>query len=286
MKTNSLKFRATKQISKDKKITVNIRLNDECKNGHQDFSITGEVTERGRFEMGGCIHEEIEKHFPKFKIFINLHLADYEGIPVYAVENGFYHLRNGFERAEKGQKATFCEYYRVTPQQYDELNKCDNTIQYAVKLDKLGILKQWKEEADKAIKFLEELTGNEFLIDSKKSQYHAPTPEQLKEEEEKQKSGFYTPKAKQERENQKIREKIEEMEEEANKKIESIKKELEIQKMIFLAGGERALDNTIFYNHSNEIKFNWKTYGKQLSPEEIEEIKSKLKLPEGITFKN
>lgn len=286
MKTNSLKFKATKQISKDEKITVNIRLNDECENGHQDFSITGDVTDRGRFSMGGCIHEEIEKHFPEFKIFINLHLCDHEGIPMYAVDNGFYHLRNGFERAEKGQKAEFCEYYRVTPEQFDELNKCENKIQYAVKLDKLGILKQWKEEADKAIKFLEELTGDEFVIDSKKSQYHAPTPEQLKEEEEKQKSGFYTPEAKQERESQKVREKIEEMEEEANKKIESIKKELEIQKLIFLAGGERALDNTIFYNHSNEIKFNWKTYGKQLSPEEIEEIKRKLKLPEGVTFKN
>lgn len=286
MKTNSLKFRATKQIGEDQKITVNIRLNDECKNGHQDFSITGEVTERGRFEMGGCIHEEIEKHFPEFKIFINLHLADHEGIPMYAVENGFYHLTNGFERAEKGQKAAFCEYYRVTPQQYDELLKCENTIQYAVKLDKLGILKQWKKEANKAIKLLEKLTGDEFVVDSKKSQYHAPTPEQLKEEEKKQKSGFYSVEAKQERAKEKVNKKIAEMEEEASKKIEAIKKELEVTKKIFLAGGEKAIDNTIFYTHSNEIKFNWKSYGKQLSPEEIEEIKNKITLPDGVKYQN
>ena len=75
---NDLRFSTSKTVGNET-IYVKIRLNDECKNGHQDFSITGDIYKAGEPKTdsnhicGGCIHEEIEKHFPEFKIFINLH---------------------------------------------------------------------------------------------------------------------------------------------------------------------------------------------------------------------
>ena len=45
------------------KMTISIRLNDECKNGHADFSITADAKEyyNGRWQdsFGGCCHDEI-----------------------------------------------------------------------------------------------------------------------------------------------------------------------------------------------------------------------------------
>ena len=110
MKTNSLKY-STRKVVGNKDITVNIRLNDECKNGHQDFSITGEIYQAGKprndrnMIMAGCCHEEILKYFPQFKIFIDLHLCDYKGIPMHAAANMHYHMNSDKMTIER-----FCKY--------------------------------------------------------------------------------------------------------------------------------------------------------------------------------
>src|SRR6187431_1139451 len=108
--TNDIRFKISKTIGKET-IYVSIRLNDECKNGHQDFSITGNLYEADKPKIdrynicGGCIHDEIIKFYPEFKQFIDLHLSDYEGIPMYAVENGFYHLTQGFNNTKPNNAA-------------------------------------------------------------------------------------------------------------------------------------------------------------------------------------
>src|SRR5688572_841302 len=189
-------------------MTIKIRLNDECKNGHQDFAITADIYEKGKpktdryFICGGCCHDEIIKAKPKLKIFIDLHLCDYKGIPMHAVENGFYHLRNGFNEDKPGSegfKTHFCEYYRITPNQFDALNQCDNKLQYALALQNLGILEQWETQANEGISILEGMTGKKFLVDSKKTQYNEPTPDEIQEEKQKQDSGYYTTEAKEKR---------------------------------------------------------------------------------------
>lgn len=192
MKTNNLKYTETKQINHNGEkcdIIVKIRLNDECKNGHQDFAITGDIYEAGSRSdraciSGGCIHDEILKYFHEFKIFVKLHLSDYSGVPMYAVENGFYHLREGFNNTKptsKNFKKEFCNYYRMTPKQFDVINESCNKLEYAILLQDLGILDNWREQANQAVKELEKLTGNEFLNDSVKCQYVRPKAEDIED---------------------------------------------------------------------------------------------------------
>jgi hypothetical protein len=236
----------------------------------------------------GCIHEDIIKHFPEFEIFVKLHLSDCTGVPLYAIENGFYHLKSGFSKTKPEDptfKADFCDYYRITPEQYEVIKLSQNKLQYALNLQNLGILKQWNDEAQKAIEILEGLTGKEFLNDSIKSQFNAPKPEEIKEEEEKQKTGYYSEGAISERENNKILQKIEEMKQDAQKDINKINVNLDIKIQLLKIGGEKFIDNCIYYDHTKELCFNWRTYGTKLSESEIEKIKSSIVLPEGSTFK-
>ena len=88
----------------NEKIVVEIRLSDPCKNGHDDFSITADIYEqrgaRYYHSSCGCLHDDILKHFPEFQIFVDLHLCDDNGVPMYPVLNNPY---TGFFAVQKGQ---------------------------------------------------------------------------------------------------------------------------------------------------------------------------------------
>jgi len=292
-KTNDLRHTITTTDIEGNPMTIKIRLNDECKNGHQDFSITGDIYQKGKpkidryYLSGGCIHEDILKVMPELQIFVNLHLCDYEGIPMYAVENGFYHLTNGFNKTkieDKTFKIEFCEYYRIDAMQFDVLSTSKNQLQYALLLQSLGILAQWKIEANKAIELMENFTGKTFLVDSVKTQYHAPTLEQINEENKKQLEGYYTIEAENEREKSRQGEILKKLADDRDKAIKKHTNEYEVKKAVLLIGGEKALKNCIFYNHSNELSFNWRNYD-NISNELIEKIKAEIKLPKGCIIK-
>lgn len=76
------------------------------------FSITGDITKpwpcRDNFIAGGCLHEEIQKHFPnRFSDLIALHLSNLEGEPMHAAANGLYWLAG----AEAGTHDHFGQRY-------------------------------------------------------------------------------------------------------------------------------------------------------------------------------
>lgn len=292
-KTNSLVFKTSKTVGNET-IYVTIRLSDECKNGHQDFAITGDIYKAGapktdrNYIAGGCLHEEIEKHFPEFKRFIKLHLCDYSGAPMHAGANGFYFLQNGFNNTPNTSpqfKTKFCDYYRVTPQQFNVLATSQNVSQFSINLMTLGVLEQWRAEANEAIKELERLTGKTFVSDSVKGRFIAPTPEQIQEEEKRQKEGYYTEAAQLERREAAKAELFAKWDEEGSTNIDNIKQEIAIKKSLYNLGGSRFVEHCIYYKHSNTLGLNWRKYGEQLTPEEIELIKEKIKLPEGGKFK-
>lgn len=79
----------SKQISyynKPATITVNVRFDDECNNGHDTFSITGSINRKGPF---GCIHNEIKEYFPELAKYIKWHLTSTDG-PIHYVSNTIY----------------------------------------------------------------------------------------------------------------------------------------------------------------------------------------------------
>lgn len=67
-----------------------LRYGDECKNGHNTFSLTVNGGER----FGGCCHDEIEKHWPELAHLIKWHLVSSDG-PLHYIANTIYHANNG-----------------------------------------------------------------------------------------------------------------------------------------------------------------------------------------------
>lgn len=298
MKTNSLNCHITKHTETET-FVIEIQLADDCKNGHQDFSITGSIYEKGKpmidryCSCSGAIGDEIAKAFPELAIFNRLHLCDWEGIPMYAVENGLYHLKEGFNSKSTGEafKVEFCSYYRMTPEQFDIICKSENKIEYALLLRDLGILAQWKKEATEAIKQLEELTGDEFLCDSKKSQYNAPELQQVEDFKTKKANGYFSDDLKEKRaveaKEKAMQDIIDNLKQTAKKEINAINTELNVKLYVLSCG--MPIDNMIYYKHNNTLAFNWKNYGKRVSESEYNNFVENIdynKLPEGITITN
>ncbi|MDR1202700.1 MAG: hypothetical protein LBL58_13890 [Tannerellaceae bacterium] len=292
--TNDIRYSVIK-ISPDgkEKIVVKIRLNDECKNGHQDFGITADIYEKSgsywRHCCGGCCHDKILKHYPQFKMFADLHLSDYKGAPLYAVENGLYWV-NEYKSGKKSAD-TPKRYLRITDEEFAILLMCEDKQIFWYRLYELGIVKRWEEEARKAIEYLESLTGKEFLVDSVKSQI-APLPVETKLMiEERIANNYYSPKNINAREiaakEAKIRKRIDDLKEKAETGIQKIKDELAVH--LYVIGCGFPDDNLIYYNHTNKAIFNWQndSYHNKISQEEFIDFLNEVdysKLPEGISF--
>ena len=299
-KSNDLRYSIDINNSKAN-AQINIRLNDECKNGHQDFSITATIWEIGKSRTdrnmisGGCCHDEILKIRPDLKIFVDLHLCDFNGAPMYTEANGFYHLTIGFNNTkpqDENFKSEFCEYYRILAEQFDVLVTSEDKEIFCYHLENLGIIEQWKQQAHQAIKLLEKLTGKEFVNDSKKSQYEPLTTEKKAEILNRIKAGYYKPEQIQARKNEKLAEQIAKIKSDlAKDKDEAIKNalaEYNVKMAVLEAGID--LNNFIYYKHSNEAVFNWKSYESKITEHELNKLiefvnKGNYELPKNITFK-
>lgn len=152
-------------LTKDHKVlVVNIRFNDECRNGHYDWAITADTYGRDKIKGestirfndktywmngGGCIHDLILEHFPEFQIFVDLHLCCVNGAPMYPSANGMYHRRN-FE--------TFKRYMRLKDDPtIDELMKARNKVDFLNSIITSGLLYQWRNESKRGMEKLGEL---------------------------------------------------------------------------------------------------------------------------------
>ena len=78
------KWVARKETGPDDYIKVEMRFDDQCRNGHQTFTITGSTN-----YTGGCIHEKIAEHFPTLAPLIPWHLCSTDG-PLHYIENTVY----------------------------------------------------------------------------------------------------------------------------------------------------------------------------------------------------
>lgn len=88
-------------------IKATVRYDDECGNGHNSFSITGEIWLKGKTsdcETCGCIHEDIAKHFQELAPLIKWHGVSADE-PMHYVANTCYHASDRDHRGLlKGEK--------------------------------------------------------------------------------------------------------------------------------------------------------------------------------------
>lgn len=77
-------------------MSVTIRYDDECGNGHNTFSITGTIKGLGahEIEMAGCLHDEISEYFPEFAHLIKWHLVSSDS-PLHYIANTKYYIKKG-----------------------------------------------------------------------------------------------------------------------------------------------------------------------------------------------
>lgn len=68
-----------------------VRFDDECGNGHNSFTVTGEIYIPGRRDCEACgmLHEEIAKYFPQLEPLLKWHLCSTDG-PMHYIGNTMY----------------------------------------------------------------------------------------------------------------------------------------------------------------------------------------------------
>ncbi len=274
---------------KQNNYSINVYLADECKNGHNDFHVTGIFWEVGKprvdryFITAGSCHDAILKVRPDLQIFVDLHGANVEGTPSFAISNGLYHFKN--TSFEVGQ-----HYCRVNHETAVLLSNCEDELHFKYMLNLLNIPKQWKKEAAKAIEMLEEMTGEKFEDNSKKLESIKLTAEESKIIALRLREQYYNS------ENIQIR-KVKATADAKQAVIDGLKTELakdvlkatnEFNVKMEILRNDLPIDNFIYYTHSNEAVFNWKSYEKQITTEQFAYIVRNAdysKMPEGITFK-
>ena len=149
---------------------IKIRLNDECGNGLETFAITATFWEPGRARVdgnllhGGCCHDEILQVRPDLKIFVDLHLCDVDGMPIYPIKNGLY-LRTKTDK-----------YFKVPAEVCTKLmepggrallvraseKECTMEEAFLELLLESGITRILKDRAISGVSMLEAMTGKKF----------------------------------------------------------------------------------------------------------------------------
>lgn len=85
-------------------MTVTVRYDDSCNNGHNSFAITANCSDGS----GGCMHEAIIKEFPELAPYIKWHLCSSDG-PMHYIANTLYHASDrDYCGLLKGERKQLC----------------------------------------------------------------------------------------------------------------------------------------------------------------------------------
>lgn len=287
--SNDLRLKLVRKTKEGHTIEINIRLNDECKNGPQDFSITGTIWEKNQPKIdrymirGGAIGDYIAQEFPELAIFNDLHLSDRKGVPMYAIGNGFYHIKNNPEYVK--------DHLHVNDDELKTILTAEDETHLHILVHNMKLPERWQEMANKAIKYLEDATGLKFVDDSIKTQYTPPTPDAITEFTNKMERGYYTPEQREKRKKsaklKTLNKERAELKAELEKEIKKAQDEYNIKIAVLNTG--LPISNFIYYHHTNEGAFNWNTstYNKEVTWEQFIEFLArvdKTNLPNRIKF--
>lgn len=265
-----------------------IKLDDECKNGHLTFSFTGKIKVKkgnGRYYtlISGAIGEIITYFKPELSMFEKLHLCNHLGQPTY-IDNIRYHINEGKTDRE------ISEMYNISDTKAIEIlrNASDNKDLFYYLVFRLGVAENWENLAGEAIREIEKRRKCKLKIEGKDRVYKQLPKEDCEALENLYQLGYASNAQKELRhkarkEDQKQKE-LKEIEEERNKALAKAQKEYEVKKAIVSFG--ISWDNVIFYDHKNELCFNWLDYTKKVPSDLINDLICANVLPEGIDIVN
>lgn len=290
MKKNELKYEETKKIGENTFIDVEIGLRYIKENGYSYFYAVGDVYElkRGRKKIisSGCIHEEILKYFPEFKIFVQLHVNSSYGMPVHMLSNLKFAIDNN-------KIDEICRYLGISDVMAKELICWGEEIDYIKYfLEENDIIYHLRSKANKAIKMLEELTNDEFENPDVLGLYdydplNNDTKEKIKKMHE---NGYFTMDNVIKRRDEKIKELNLKFLEKEKMKLEKEKREIdnEIKVLEYLCDEGISLINHAYLRSVNVLAINlYKNRENAMSEEDYKRFLDNVdysKLPTGIEF--
>ena len=261
---------------------IKIRLNDECKNGHEDFSMTADFWEIGHVRcdrnstVGGCCHDDILKVAPELEIFETLHLCDFNGTPMYAHANLLYHIREGklshqhlIDSYNLGVSLEDFEKHFVT---------CEDEMVLKFLFVKFGVLKRWKKTAEEGIAWLEENTGKKFKsTGARPRKEHIISVRDYIDIKKKLEEGYYSEAniklRKLEKHNISVQKKLTNLRADITSKIIAMELDYAMRCCLIQMGCSEF--SCIHYTHTNEIVANWST--NKISKDDFELVEKTLK---------
>lgn len=305
--TPALKYTRTVKTADGGKLVIKCRLNDECRNGHEDFSLTADIYDKRGVDIGGgCCHDEILAVAPEFAQFARLHLSDANGCPMHAASNGFYwycgtrpdgcgnkyHGGSGPDgKTPEKCREILKDHLRATDEQLAAIDAMNprNKNEFSHALEKLGFRNQWKIEAAAAIAQLERWTGAVFETKAIKSQWPKLSDADIEQIEERRRNGYYSAEQVAARDAAKGAEQIEKRVNEIHSDFAKTVEKLERAKKTKLYFASRGIDdgNVIYYDHTNELSFNWSRSSKLWTREEFDSFVAgavAAELPDGVKF--
>ncbi len=290
---------------------IRIALHDDCKNGHEDFSITANIREKnGRGRMldagGGACHEHILSLRPDLKLFVDLHLSTWQGVPMHCAANAFFWLAGALElnyvehhggagssaKSKEECLRIFKDHVRCTDAELPALLECRSQEELQIAFEDLGMVKRWREEAEAAIKQLEEWTGKEFETASTRGLWEPVTKEARKLAADRRNSGYYNPEAIAARDAEglaaKKAKKRKQLLDDYDKSVRKLENKLAVA--LFVLDNFGTDVNCIYYDHTNELTVNWTGGQKLVTKEEFDAMAEAFKafstanLPDGVTL--
>jgi hypothetical protein len=257
--------------------TYSIKLDDNCKNGHLTFSFTGEIKVKkgnGRFYnyISGAISDIIAYFKPELEKFNRLHLCNHLGQPMY-IDNIRYHINEGKSNQE------ISEMYNISDMGAVEIlrNASDNKDLFYYLVFRLGVADTWGKLANEAIQEIESKSDTILKIEGKDRVYKQLPKEDCELLENLYQSGYASKVQKE------LRDKARK-EAQKEKELREIEKEYEIKKAVISYG--ISWNNVMFYDHKNELCFNWSDGYKKIPSDVIDGLVCSNTLPEEIEVTN
>lgn len=82
------------RLCPDGRLDVELRFDDECRNGHETFTITAGLYINGRLDACGRLHREIIDAYPELAPLVKWHLCSTDG-PIHCAANTLYYIKEG-----------------------------------------------------------------------------------------------------------------------------------------------------------------------------------------------